>query len=181
MTDFQFPPEGINLIDIPFPSNAGVWGVCPGQGPIASLIRHLTASWAGHAVMYIGNGKIVEATWPKVRLSPAPTNNVIWATGQPLSSTQFDSAGRVARMLVGSGYDLFVYPFLAAAVASATITRRVSPLFNSDRWWDCSGLIEHCDAVAGAPMFPGDAGSQHFVTPSQLMTLGAQKGWFQGQ
>jgi hypothetical protein len=175
------PPVGINLTDVPFPAAIGVWGVCPGDGMIAAVIRHATESWAGHAVMYVGGGQIVEATWPKVEISMAPTQNIIWATGQPLNAGEQLLASNKARSLVGTQYDIWVYPFLAAAVFDAALTKDVSHLFNNDRWWDCSGLIEECDVVANAPMFPGSSGSAHFVTPAMLMTLGAQEGWFTGQ
>jgi hypothetical protein len=130
--------------------------------------------------MYVGNGQIVQSTWPKVELSSAPIENVIWATGQPLTPAQRGAASTYAQNLVGTHYDVLAYPFLVAAILDAAITKDVSHLFGNDKWWDCSGLIAECDIIANAPMFATDI-SAHFVTPSQLMTLGAQEGWFQGQ
>jgi hypothetical protein len=176
----QMPPVDLNLTNVPFPQ-PGTWGICPGVGPIAAIIRHATASWAGHAVMYVGNGAIVQATWPRVKLSPVPVNNVIWATGQTLTAEQRIKIVARAKSLVGDGYDWLIYPFLLADVFDAAITRDVSRLFKNDKWLDCSGLIEDCDAIAGAAMFPGGSGSEHFVTPAMLMNLGVQEGWFRGQ
>lgn len=174
----QPPPLNIpSLTDVAFPSS-GTWGVCPGVGPIASIIRHATASWAGHAVMYIGAGRIVQATWPKVKISPAPTNNVVWATGQPLTVDQRIAIVNRAQALVGDGYDWLIYPFLIADVFDAAITQNVSRLFTNDKWRDCSGLVEDCDSTAGAPMFPGPI--PNFVTPAMLLNLGLQNGWFRG-
>jgi len=178
-TTRQMPPKDINLTNVPFPQ-PGTWGVCPGVGPIAAIIRHATASWAGHAVMYVGKGQIVQATWPKVKLSAAPTNNILWATGQPLTDNQRAVICMRASQLLGDGYDWIIYPFLLAAIFDAAITKDVSRLFHSDKWRDCSGLCEDCDNVAGASMFP-DSIYPDFVTPAMLMNLGAQKGWFQGQ
>jgi hypothetical protein len=181
MTVKTMPPRNINLAEVPLPPEPGTWGVCHGTGLIAAVIRHATSSWAGHAVMYVGNGQIVEATWPKVRIASAPTNNVIWATGQVITSDQRRVIADEAMHLVGRQYDAVAYPFLIADMLIAALTQDANRLFANDRWWDCSGLIEHCDAVAGIPMFPESGGSAHFVTPSQLMVLGAQEGWFTKQ
>lgn len=173
------PASIANLTNVPLPSQPGTWGVCPGQGPVAAIIRHATSSWAGHAVMYVGGGQIIQAHWPKVGIAAAPISNVIWATGQPLTPEQRTAVVSRAHQLVGDGYDWLIYPFLALAVFDAAITSNVSRLFASDKWRDCSGMIEDCDATAGAPMFPGPV--PNFVTPAMLMELGAEKGWFQGQ
>lgn len=173
------PPQGINLDNVPLPSQPGTWGVCSGSGTVADIIRRATESWAGHAVMYIGQGQIVQARWPKVVQSAAPTSNVMWATGQPLTISQRMDIVSAAQHLIGSGYDIWAYPALAAAVFYASVTNNVSHLFGNDKWWDCSGLVAECDQSAGVPMFPATV-SPHLITPSMLMTLGTEKGWFQG-
>jgi hypothetical protein len=171
------PPAGVSLANVPWPKQAGTWGVAPGAGLVASVIRHATESWAGHAVMYVGGGKIVQARWPKVQVSDAPYQNIIWANGQPLTAIQRTAVCARAMALVGDGYDILVYPFLVAAFFNVAATRDATSLFTSDRWWDCSGLVEECDSAAGAPMF-SSSDSAHFVTPAQLMVLGAKSGWF---
>jgi len=180
MTTNLPPVSAASLANVPLPGEAGVWGVCPGVGLIADVIRRATESWAGHAVMYVGGGQIVQATWPRVEVAQAPTQNVIWATGQPLNATQRSAAANKALALVGTGYDIWAYPVLAAAVVYAEVTKDLSHLFGNDKWWDCSGLIAYCDSVAGAPMFAPNI-SSHLVTPAELMNLGAQEGWFQGK
>jgi hypothetical protein len=130
--------------------------------------------------MYVGEGQIVQATWPKVKVSPVMTQNVIWATGQPMTTGQRNSAAAYARELIGTEYDLLAYPALIAAIFDAAITKDVSRLFGNDRFWDCSALVEACDAYAGAPMFPSDI-SAHLITPAMLMVYGAQHGWFTEQ
>jgi hypothetical protein len=179
--NYQGPPEGFQFSNVPYPPLAGTWGVAHGSGPFASVIRMATQSWAGHAVMYVGGGMTVEARWPKVKYDAAPRENVIWATGQPLTVAQRTVAAKTAMNLVGGGYDLAVYPALMLALFKASLTKDLTSLFNSDKWWDCSALVEHCDAVAQAAMFPGTVGSEHFVTPAMMMNLGVQKGWFQGE
>lgn len=176
----RLPPAGINIDSVALPDSPGVWGVVPGVGPVAAIIRHATESWAGHAVMYVGNSQIVQATWPKVILSPAPTSNVIWATGQPATAGQHSNIASYAKTLVGTRYDIMAYPALIAAIFDAALTKNLSHLFGNDKWWDCSGLVEECDDMAGIPMFPSDI-SAHLVTPAMLMDLGVRKGWFQGQ
>lgn len=175
---YQGPPEGFQFNNVPYPPLAGTWGVAHGTGPFASVIRTATQSWAGHAVLYVGDGLAVEARWPKVKMDAAPREDVVWANGQPLTSEQRMRAVTAAHLLIGAGYDIAIYPALVAALFKASITKDIEPLFNSDRWWDCSGLVEHCDVVAGAAMFSGTVGSEHFVTPAMMMNLGVQKGWF---
>ena len=104
----QMPPRGTSLASVPLPNAPGTWGVCPGFGPIAAIIRRATNSWAGHAVIYVGGGQIVEATWPRVRISDAPTSNVMWASKQPLTAKQRNSVVVRADSLIGDGYDIFV-------------------------------------------------------------------------
>jgi uncharacterized protein YycO len=172
----QFPPLVENLSNVPFPKKPGTFGVCHGVGLVADIIRRATESWAGHAVMYVGNGQIVQATWPKVQLDAAPTNNVVWATKQDLTDEQRTTIVTTAKGLVGDSYDWTVYPALAAALFYAAATKDLSHLFSNDKWWDCSGLIAHCDAAAG---FNIDASiDPHLVTPAELMQLGTQDGWF---
>jgi hypothetical protein len=172
-------PDGktYNVSNVPIPLNVGTWGVCHGSGVTAEVIRRATESWAGHAVMSVGGGKVVEATWPRVRLADAPTSNVIWANGQTLTAAQRSAVVTYATQQIGDRYDVLAYPFLAAAIVDAAITKNVSRLFADDRWWDCSGLVAECDVYAGAAMPLGPA-SAHFVTPAMLMNLGAQEGWF---
>jgi uncharacterized protein YycO len=172
----QFPPLVENLSNVPFPPKPGTLGVVHGVGFIADVIRRATESWAGHAVMYVGNGQVVESTWPKVALNNAPTNNVVWANKQVLSDEQRIAIVNAAKILVGDHYDWTVYPALVAAVFYAAATKDLSHLFANDKWWDCSGLVAHCDKAAGIDLFPGI--DPHLVTPAQLMNLGTQEGWF---
>ena len=174
MTAFQPPIQ--NLSNVPFPTQPGTFGVAHGSGLVADVIRRATESWAGHAVMYVGNGQVVEARYPKVSLDAAPTSNVIWANKQPLDGQQRSIIVNTVKSLVGDNYDWTVYPALAAAVFYAAATKDLSHLFANDKWWDCSGLVAHGDMTAGVNLYPTiDA---HLVTPAQLMELAAEKGWF---
>jgi len=161
---------------VALPAEAGTWGVVHGVGWVAGVIRHATESWAGHAVMYIGGGKIVQATWPRVQIADAPRSNVIWANGQPLTADQRVKITTRAATLVGSRYDIFAYPFLVAALFNAAITQNVDKLFTSDKWRDCSAVVDDCDYYAGIDLFP-NRGS-NLITPAMLLDLGTQKGWF---
>lgn len=164
-----------DLSNVPLPAQAGTFGICHGAGWASGVIRHATESWAGHAVMYVGGGKVVQAEYPKVQLADAPRSNVIWANGQLLAPSARTAIVAKAHSLVGDGYDIWAYPVLAASVFYAAVTKDAAPLFLSDKFLDCSAVVTACDAAAGIDLFPGT--SVHFVTPAMLFDLAAQRGW----
>ena len=136
----QQPPTS-NLIGVPFPAEPGTFGVCHGSGIVADVIRHATESWAGHAVMYVGNKQVVEARYPKVVLDAAPADNVVWATKQPLTPAQRVTIVSAARELVGASYDISVYPVLAAAVFYAAATKVVDERAKQSQVGDCPNAL----------------------------------------
>lgn len=174
-------PEALEILasrdlgNVPLPALPGTFGICHGAGWAAGVIRHATESWAGHAVMYVGDGKVVQAEYPKVQLADAPRSNVIWANGQLLSPDARAAITAKAHSLIGDAYDLWAYPILIAGIFYAGITKDAAPLFLSDKFLDCSAVVTACDAAAGIDLFPGT--SVHFVTPAMLFDLAAQSGW----
>jgi hypothetical protein len=162
--------------NVSLPQRAGVFGLQAGSGPLAGVIRHATESPVGHAVMYIGAGQIVQARWPKVIISAAPTSNVIWAYGQPLTLGQSSRIVRRARQLVGDGYDILAYPIFAAAVFKAAVIKDAAPLLKNDRWRVCSALVVDCDEYAGVDLTA--LPDPNLVPPSALLNLGVANGWF---
>ena len=164
-----------DLSDVALPALPGTFGICHGSGWASGVIRHATESWAGHAVVYVGDGKVVQAEYPKVQLADAPRSNVIWANGQPLSAEQRTAITAKAHSLIGDAYDVWAYPILALSVFYAGITKDAAPLFLSDKFLDCSAVVTACENAAGIDLFPGQ--SVHFVTPAMLFDLAASSGW----
>ena len=67
----------------------GSYGLSGGGDIAGELIRHATESWAGDAFIYVGNGQIVEAVPPAVRLARAASRpDAVWHAGYPLTDAQ---------------------------------------------------------------------------------------------
>jgi hypothetical protein len=143
---------------------------------MGAVVRHATDSPVGHAVMYIGKGQIVQARYPKVVVSDAPTSNIIWAYGQPLTPGQRELIVARALQLVGDGYDVAAFPFFIAAVFDAVVLKDEAPLLNKDHFRVCSAIIADCDSFAGAPIT--QLPDPNLVRPSDLMNVGLVEGWF---
>ena len=67
----------------------GCYGVSHGGGITGELIRHAPGAWAGHAFIYIGDGQIIEAAPPVVRVAPAASHpDAVWNASYPLTGLQ---------------------------------------------------------------------------------------------
>ena len=80
----------------------GCYGLSGGGDIAGELIRHATRSWAGHAFIYVGDGQIVEAVPPAVRLARAASRpDAVWHAGYPLTDAQRMRICARARALAG--------------------------------------------------------------------------------
>ena len=134
----------------------GCYGVSHGGGITGELIRHVTGSWAGHAFVYIGNGQIIEAAPPAVRVAPAASHpGAVWNVRDPLSDAQRDKICARARALVGCPYDYPAYVGFALKVLKLRDGAELDPVFKADHWRVCSALVADCYAHAGIRLTAG--------------------------
>ena len=128
----------------------GCYGVSHGGGITGKLIRHTARSWAGHAFVYIGNGQIVEAVPPAVRVAPAASHpDAVWNVRHPLSDAQRDRICARARAMAGRPYDYPAYVGFALKVLKVSDEAELDPVFKADHWRVSSELVADCYAHAG--------------------------------
>jgi uncharacterized protein YycO len=128
----------------------GCYGVSHGGRITGELIRHVTGAWGGHAFVYIGNGQIIEAAPPVVRLAPASSHpDAVWNANYPLTGLQRDKICARARALAGCPYDYPAYVGFALKVLKLRDGAELDPVFKADHWRVCSALVADCYAYAG--------------------------------
>jgi uncharacterized protein YycO len=109
----------------------------------AALIRHATASWAGHAVIYIGDGLIVEAVPPVTKVSPVNSRpDAIWNVDEPnLTDAARRNIVARARALEGTPYDYPAYIGFAMELLHIRNGQELETFFQDDRWRVCSADV----------------------------------------
>lgn len=153
---------------------AGSYGVSHGSGLAGELIRHATASWAGHAFVYIGNGLIVEAAPPIARVSPADSHpDAVWNARETLTTDQRLTIIARAHALVGTHYDWPAYVGFALEILKLRSGAQLDATFKQDQWRVCSALVADCYAQAGIIIDPGV--DINLVSPADLYDRIAQR------
>src|SRR6266571_2979713 len=118
------------LIPVPTVPQPGNYGVSHGSGMVGELIRHATESWAGHAFVYIGNGRIIEAAPPAARINQATAyDDIRWAYKQPLTASQRRDIVWRAHALVGTKYDDLAYIGFGLEVLKLKSGTQLDPVF----------------------------------------------------
>ena len=134
----------------------GCYGLSDGGGITGDLIRHATGARACHAFIYIGNGQVVEAAPPAVRVVPAASHHgAIWNVRCPLPAAQRARICARALALVGRPYDYPAYTGFALRVLKVRDGAELDPVFKADHWQVCSTLVADCYAYAGVRLQPG--------------------------
>lgn len=134
----------------------GCYGLSDGGGITGDLIRHATGARACHAFIYIGNGQVVEAAPPAVRVVPAASHHgAIWNVRCPLTAAQRARICARALALVGRPYDYPAYTGFALRVLKVRDDADLDPVFKADHWQVCSTLVADCYAYAGIRLEPG--------------------------
>lgn len=159
----------------------GMFGVSHGSGLTGELIRTATQSWAGHAFLYVGSGRIIEGTPPVARIAPATEyDDAIWAYRMPVSNGA--AAVAKAHALVGTPYDYPAYVGFALEVLGIRTGTQLDPVFKLDKWLVCSALVDECYQYAGVQLDwskislnPGQA--PNLVSPAMLLDLATECGW----
>jgi uncharacterized protein YycO len=161
----------------------GQFGISHGSGIGGELIRHATESWAGHAFIYVGFGRIIEANPGVATISPATKyDDAIWAYKMPLASYQSERAVERAHAMVGTPYDWAAYVGFALEVLNLRNGTELDPIFKHDKWRVCSALVDDCLQYAGVSLDwqalsiqPGR--DPNLVSPAMLLDLATVKGW----
>ncbi len=155
---------------------AGCYGVSHGSGLGAELIRHATESWAGHAFVYIGNGRIIEAMPPRACISSVDSHpDGLYNAHEDISDEQRLAIIGRAQALVGTDYDWPAYVGFALEVLKIRTHKDLDPMFAQDKWRVCSALVDDCYKVAGIDLEP-DAAYPNLVSPADLYNRIAQLG-----
>lgn len=124
----------------------GCYGLSHGGEITGELIRHAT----GHVFIYIGNGQIVEAVPPAVRVAPAASHpDAAWYVRYPLTGAQRARICARARALVGGPYDYPAYTGFALKVLKISDEAELDPVFKADHWRVSAELVADCYAYAG--------------------------------
>lgn len=132
------------------PVPAGCYGVSHGSGILGELIRHATESWAGHAFIHVGNGRIVEGTAPTARLTSADDHpDAVWNIREQLTDQRRLAIVTRARQLVGTPYDFLAYAGFIAEFLHIRDGTQLDPLFRQDNYRVCSALVADCYSYAG--------------------------------
>jgi len=179
----------------------GVFGVSHGGGLAGELIRHATGSWAGHAFLYLGGGRLVQGQPPAAALAPADSHgDAIWAwrmwdqlravTGWTADQVTAAQRRVVARghALTGCRYDFEAYAGFSLEVLKLVNAGQLDPVFSSDSYRVCSALVDDAEVFGGVPMTyvpadgpgvaPGGAMiAANLVAPGMLLGLAERSEW----
>lgn len=149
----------------------GCYFTATGYGPAARLIRSLTKSWAGHAGIYVGNGRAVEAVPPcavNVAMDSRPEARFNYREGQDLTPEQRLLIVNAALEAVEDGvaYDYFAYfGFIEEMFEIRTVEGRDKRFNTKHRV--CSALVADCYWAAGIDLDP-DASISNLISPGDL-------------
>ena len=176
----------------------GTWGAAHGQGFPGDLIREVEvleskstrfpqgdheASWAGHVVVYVGGGMIVQAEWPHVLLSPASVHpDTIWASRQPLTEAQRAAGVAAVRALIGTPYDAASYAYFLMKLAEIPLTHDFVALeaARAKAGPICSGLMVREQEAMGVDLGELQTAAiqdPDFVSPADCLRWMLGNGW----
>jgi uncharacterized protein YycO len=148
---------------------AGCYGVSHGSGPAGELIRHATASWAGHAFLYVGNGRIIEGCPDVARIAAADAYpDAIWNHREQITDEQRLAIVARAYALVGTPYDWTAFVGFALKVMKLRSEQHLDTVFDHDRHRVCSALVDDAYGFAGIDLEP-DASISNLVSPGDLL------------
>lgn len=150
-------PPPVTLADLtPYTSRdghtipAGCYGVSHGSGILGELIRHATESWAGHAFLHVGNGRIVEGTAPVAVITSADDHpDAVWNIHEQLTDQQRLAIVARAHALIGTPYDYAAYIGFALETMNIRSGAALDPLFKQDTWRVCSALVADSYSFGG--------------------------------
>jgi len=132
----------------------GDYGVVYTHGFFGKLIRLGTLSRWNHAVIYIGNGQIIEANPQGVQISPVtkyPEGTIAWNKHEGLNIDQRTAIVAAAHKAVGQPYDFFTILVLALRILGIKLLSNMYVLrrLAEKDGFICSELVDHCYDQAG--------------------------------
>jgi hypothetical protein len=160
----------VPVMQIPSALKPGMYGVSHGSGMAGELIRHATASWAGHAFLYIGNGQIIEAESPVTKVSSMAAHpDAIWNLDEPDFTDEF-GAKAVARAhaLIGTPYDWPAYVGFTLEVLKIRDGQQLADVFRRDHYRVCSADVADEYGFAGRDITAGMM-YPNLVSPADLL------------
>ena len=142
---------------------AGNYGVVKTSSFVGWLIRLGTFSRWNHAVISIGDGKIVEALTRGVVISPQDKYPIIaWNRHESLSDEKRAIIVARALSLVGEPYGFFDIALLALRILGLKIfAEKFLGKLARTRGYICSELVAECYAIP-------EMGEAYLVTPENL-------------
>lgn len=162
--------QTVYMSRLPARLRPGMYGVSHGAGMAGEIIRHATASWAGHAFIYIGAGQIIEGTAPVTRIAPAASHaDAIWNLDEPDFTDEFGAkvVGR-AHALVGTPYDWPAYIGFALTILKLREGKELANWFHHDKWRVCSADVDDAYSFAGRDVKAG-LDYPNLVSPADLL------------
>lgn len=154
--------------------------VSTARHPVSYLIRGGTVSSISHAMIYVGNGNIVEAVGSGVREVPLATaiDDAILAVAyrhSAITASQAQTAASFARAQVGRPYNYAGVAGVANRIMHPILSRVGDAIANrmgfhrdEARSFYCSELVFAAFEQAGAPLVASSAGTS---TPSDIVDL----------
>lgn len=150
----------------------GQYGVTHGHTFLGVGIETVTRSWASHAFLYIGDGKIIEAEADGAVISDVHKydDDVVWCPSA-LTNGRGWYIARTGRELLGVPYSYLG----VAAIGLAKITGRRTPVWARRKLDDrgdlfCSQLVDEAYQRAGVQLF-NDGRWNGAVAPGDLLDL----------
>lgn len=147
----------------------GCYFVAVGGGLAGRAVRRATNSWAGHAGIFVGGGRAVEAVPPvalNVAMDSRPEARFNYREGRDLTDEQRLAIINQAHDLVGTAYDVWAYVGFLEEMFDIRTNKSRDKIFNTPHRV-CSALVADCYQVAGIDLDP-DSEITNLITPADL-------------
>lgn len=147
----------------------GAYFVSHGGGYAGHVIRTVTQSWAGHAGIHVGAGRIVEGAPPVARLTAADDHpDAIWNIHEDLTDAQRLEIVAQAHAMVGVPYDWQAYLAFVLEWTHLRDQKQLDDRFRLNTHRICSALVDAGYMRAGVDLKPS-ATVPNMVTPDDLL------------
>lgn len=133
----------------------GDYGVVRTNGFFGELIRVGTSSPDNHAVIYIGNNQLVEATPKGVKINSIDEYPLIaWNQHEDLSDNQREAIAAHALSLVGKPYSFITIALIVTRILGAKVLsdNKLLVWAATKEGYICSELVSECYFVAGVKL-----------------------------
>lgn len=147
----------------------GAYFVSHGGGRAGYFIRTLTQSWAGHAGIHLGSGRIIEGAPPKSRITAADDHpEAIWNIHEDLTDEQRLEIVAQAHAMKDRDYDWEAYAAFILEWTHLRNQKQLDDRFRMNEHRICSALVDDCYMKVGIDLKPS-ATVPNMVTPDDLL------------